>query len=72
MKFTHDDLCRIERTTRSVSSGLGIAGISKETRNDLQSLEYIMSVIRQAGSTDMSIPEDKAAAMECLFDGLFR
>lgn len=72
MRFTHDQLCRLERTMRSASIGIRQLGVSKETADDLRILEYILSVVRQAGSNDMDIPEDKEAAMACLFDGLFR
>lgn len=75
MRYTFDDLCRLERTMRSASIGLRAVGVTKETKDDLVSLEYILSVVRQAGQT-LSQPdateEDKESAMACFYDGLFR
>ena len=72
MKFSFDDLCRLESTMRSASIGLRQVGVTKQVSDDLRSLEYVMSVLRSASHCDMSNPEDKDAALASVFDGLYR
>lgn len=75
MKFTFDQLCKLEQTMSRASSGLRAVGVDKETAGNLRSLEYILSVVRQSGQTladPAATEEDKASAMACFYDGLFR
>lgn len=75
MRFTHDQLCQLERTMTSASNGIRMMGVTKQTADDLRTLEYVMSVVRQAGRTlsnPDAPPEDIEAAMACFYDGLFR
>ena len=72
MKLTHPDMVRLESTMQDASRGLRCAGVPPEKADDLRTLEYIISVIRMVSSTDMTVEEDRQAALETIYDGLFR
>ncbi len=75
MKYTFEDMLRLEGTMRSASCGLRMVGVTKQVEQDLRTLEHILSVVRQSSHTlsdSNATEDDKESAMACFYDGLFR
>jgi len=72
MRYPPEHLRRLESVMNDASRGLRAVGVTKQVSEDLRTLEYIISVIRLAGCPSPESEEDRRAALETIYDGLFR